>query len=74
MLLPGLTECLAIDEQSQGATQKTTFPAKAKNVIFFFITGCVYPVKTFEQKPSVHRAQGKEMNAQHPEINDRAVY
>ncbi len=74
MLLPGLTECLAIDEQSQGATQKTHFPAKAKNVIFLFMTGGVSHVDTFDPKPALHRDHGKEIKADHPEIKDRPGY
>ena len=74
MLLPGLTECLALDEQSKGETQKTHFPAKAKNVIFLFMTGGVSHVDTFDPKPALHRDHGKEIKADHPEIKDRPGY
>ena len=74
MLLPGLTECLALDEQSKGVAQKTHFPAKAKNVIFLFMTGGVSHVDTFDPKPALHRDHGKEIKADHPEIKDRPGY
>lgn len=74
MLLPGLTECLALDEQSKGMAQKTHFPAKAKNVIFLFMTGGVSHVDTFDPKPALHRDHGKEIKADHPEIKDRPGY
>ena len=74
MLLPGLTECLALDEQSKGVVQKTHFPAKAKNVIFLFMTGGVSHVDTFDPKPALHRDHGKEIKADHPEIKDRPGY
>ena len=74
MLLPGLTECLALDDQSKGVAQKTHFPAKAKNVIFLFMTGGVSHVDTFDPKPALHRDHGKEIKADHPEIKDRPGY
>ncbi len=74
MLLPGLTECLALDEQKRGTNQKTHFPAKAKNVIFLFMTGGVSHVDTFDPKPALHRDHGKEIKADHPEIKDRPGY
>ncbi len=74
MLLPGLTECLALDEQRQGVTQIPHFPAKAKNVIFLFMTGGVSHVDTFDPKPALHRDHGKEIKADHPEIKDRPGY
>ena len=74
MLLPGLTECFALDEQSKGVAQKTHFPAKAKNVIFLFMTGGVSHVDTFDPKPALHRDHGKEIKADHPEIKDRPGY
>ena len=74
MLLPGLTECLALDEQSKGMAQKTHFPAKAKNVIFLFMTGGVSHVDTFDPKPALRRDHGKEIKADHPEIKDRPGY
>jgi|TARA_B110000263_G_scaffold55076_1_gene46496 hypothetical protein len=74
LLLPGIAECLAVDDAGPFAPNKTHFPAKAKNVIFLFMTGGVSHVDTFDPKPALHRDHGKEIKADHPEIKDRPGY
>lgn len=48
--------------------------AKAKQVIFLFMTGGVSHVDTFDPKPALIRDHGKEIKADHPEIKDRPGY
>ena len=74
LLLPGITECLAVDDAGPLAPKETHFPAKAKNVIFLFMTGGVSHIDTFDPKPALHRDHGKEIKADHPEIKDRPGY
>ena len=74
LLLPGLTECLAVDEAGPLTPKTTHFPAKAKNVIFLFMTGGVSHIDTFDPKPALVRDHGKEIKADHPEIKDRPGY
>lgn len=50
------------------------FPARAKNVIFLFMTGGVSHVDTFDPKPELTKQHGKEIRAEHPEIKDRPGY
>lgn len=38
------------------------FPAKAKNVIFLFMTGGVSHVDTFDPKPKLKKDVGKEID------------
>ena len=48
--------------------------AKAKQVIFLFMTGGVSHVDTFDPKPALARDHGKEIKADHPEIKNRPGY
>ncbi|MFZ4732792.1 MAG: DUF1501 domain-containing protein, partial [Pirellulales bacterium] len=48
--------------------------AKAKQVIFLFMTGGVSHVDTFDPKPALARDHGREIKADHPEIKDRPGY
>jgi len=74
LLLPGITESLGIDGPADVGSKSTHFPAKAKNVIFLFMTGGVSHVDTFDPKPALNRDHGKEIKADHPEIKDRPGY
>ena len=74
LLLPGITESLGIDGSALQNSKSAHFPAKAKNVIFLFMTGGVSHVDTFDPKPALHRDHGKEIKANHPEIKDRPGY
>lgn len=81
LLMPGiLHELLASDA---GMASPTTdplvprpqhFPAKAKQVIFLFMTGGVSHVDTFDPKPALSRDVGKEVKLDHPEIRNRPGY
>ena len=74
LLLPGITESLGIDGSALQSSKSAHFPAKAKNVIFLFMTGGVSHVDPFDPKPALHRDHGKEIKATHPEIKDRPGY
>ncbi len=50
------------------------FPAKAKRVIFLFMTGGVSHVDTFDHKPRLYSDVGKEVKFDHPEIKNRPGY
>lgn len=74
MILPGIVQQLVADEKDPVAARNPHFPAKAKRVIFLFMTGGVSHVDTFDPKPALSRDHGKEINADHPEIKDRPGY
>lgn len=72
LLLPGLVrQLLAADGV---AIAQPHFPAKAKRVIFLFMTGGVSHVDSFDPKPRLFADHGKEIKAAHPEIKDRPGY
>jgi hypothetical protein len=50
------------------------FPARAKNVIFLFMTGGVSHVDTFDPKPKLSADVGREVKLDHPEIKNRPGY
>ncbi len=56
------------------APRKPHFPAKAKRVIFLFMTGGVSHVDTFDYKPRLFADVGKEVKLDHPEIKNRPGY
>jgi len=80
ILMPGiLQQLMAEDAGSQEPVdpllpKEPHFPAKAKNVIFLFMTGGVSHVDTFDPKPQLARDVGKEVKLDHPEIKDRPGY
>ena len=74
MLFPGIVQQLLADSGDPLAARETHFPAKAKHVIFLFMTGGVSHVDTFDPKPELVRSHGKEIKANHPEIKDRPGY
>ncbi len=74
LILPGIIEQLLADGRDPFAMREPHFPARAKNVIFLFMTGGVSHVDTFDPKPALHRDVGKEIKADHPEIKDRPGY
>ena len=73
LIFPGLVRQLLAGDDSFAA-RAAHFPARAKNVIFMFMTGGVSHVDTFDPKPALHRDHGKEIKADHPEIKDRPGY
>ena len=75
--MPGILRQLAAAEDGDGdplAPKRPHFPARAKNVIFLFMTGGVSHVDTFDPKPQLTTDVGKEVKLDHPEIKDRAGY
>ncbi len=74
MLFPGIVENLLADSGDPLAARAPHFPAKAKRVIFLFMTGGVSHVDTFDPKPALTRDHGKEIKADHPEIKNRPGY
>ena len=74
MLLPGIVQQLLADSGDPLAEREPHFPAKAKRVIFLFMTGGVSHVDTLDPKPALTRDHGKEIKADHPEIKDRPGY
>jgi hypothetical protein len=78
LLFPAIVEQLLADNRELGTDplmpREPHFPAKAKRVIFLFMTGGVSHVDTFDPKPALTRDHGKEIKADHPEIKDRPGY
>jgi Protein of unknown function (DUF1501) len=80
LLMPGiLHELLAEDAARGGVTDPLLpkaphFPAKAKRVIFLYMTGGVSHVDTFDPKPRLFADVGKEVKLDHPEIRNRPGY
>lgn len=74
LLFPGILQQLMADSGDPLAAREPHFPAKAKNVIFLFMTGGVSHVDSFDPKPELTLQHGKEINADHPEIKDRPGY
>lgn len=77
ILMPGMVHRLLADEAPPGdplAPKTSHFTAKAKNVIFLFMTGGVSHVDTFDPKPKLSKDVGKEVKLDHPEIKNRPGY
>jgi hypothetical protein len=80
MLMPGLLQELLAGEtgglsvEDPLAPRAPHFEAKAKRVIFLFMTGGVSHVDTFDPKPQLASDVGKEVKLDHPEIVDRPGY
>jgi hypothetical protein len=74
LLFPGIVQSLFADANDPLAPRVPHFPAKAKQVIFLFMTGGVSHVDTFDPKPALVQGHGKEIQADHPEIQGRPGY
>jgi hypothetical protein len=78
LLFPAIVDQLLADNRELGTDplmpREPHFPAKAKRVIFLFMTGGVSHVDTFDPKPALTKDHGKEIKADHPEIKDRPGY
>ncbi|HTN74068.1 MAG TPA: DUF1501 domain-containing protein [Pirellulaceae bacterium] len=78
--MPGIMQQLLADDGRATpaadplAPQAPHFAAKAKRVIFLFMTGGVSHVDTFDPKPKLIADVGKEVKLDHPEIKDRPGY
>ena len=87
LLLPGLlSELLAADAERSStsggssdainplAPKAPHFPAKAKSVIFLFMSGGVSHVDSFDPKPQLIADHGKQVTFDHPETRNRPGY
>ena len=79
LLMPGIAHELlaadaAPDESDPLAPKSPHFPARAKRVIFLFMTGGVSHVDSFDPKPRLFADVGKEVKLDHPEIRNRPGY
>jgi hypothetical protein len=80
LLMPGIVSQLLADDalpknnSDPLAPKPPHFAAKAKNVIFLFMTGGVSHVDTFDPKPKLIADVGKEVKLDHPEIKNRPGY
>jgi len=75
LLMSGLlSELLAAGEADPLAPKATHFPAKAKSVIFLFMSGGVSHVDSFDPKPKLFADHGKQVTFDHPETRDRPGY
>jgi hypothetical protein len=77
--MPGiLSELLAEDSRRSSADplapQRPHFPAKAKCVIFLFMSGGVSHVDSFDPKPRLFADHGKQVVLDHPETRNRPGY
>lgn len=73
--MPGLlSELLATESADPVAPISPHFPAKAKSVIFLFMSGGVSHVDSFDYKPALIADHGKEVVFDHPETRNRPGY
>jgi hypothetical protein len=74
LIFPGIVQQLIAESSDPLLPKEPHFPAKAKHVIFLFMTGGVSHVDTFDPKPELTRCHGTEIQADHPEIKGRPGY
>lgn len=83
MLMPGLLSQMLAAEDATGqradaddpfAPRPTHFPARAKRVIFLFMSGGVSHVDSFDPKPKLTTDHGKQVTIDHPETKNRPGY
>ncbi len=75
LLMPGiLHEMLAADSADPLAPKPSHFKAKAKSVIFLFMSGGVSHVDSFDPKPRLFADHGKRVTFDHPETRNRPGY
>ncbi len=73
ILMPAIVqELLAQDDPL--APKKPHFEAKAKRVIFLFMSGGVSHVDSFDHKPKLFADHGKSVTLDHPETRNRPGY
>jgi hypothetical protein len=73
--MPGLlNELLAADDRDPLAPKAPHFPARAKAVIFLFMSGGVSHVDSFDPKPRLVADHGKRVTFDHPETRNRPGY
>ncbi|HQR05492.1 MAG TPA: DUF1501 domain-containing protein [Gemmatales bacterium] len=65
MLLPGMISQLMAEDTGPSdplAPKPTHFPAKAKNVIFLYMSGGVSHIESFDEKPKLYTQAGKTIS------------
>ncbi len=60
-LFSGIVQQMLAEGGDPLAPRASQFPAKAKRVIFLFMTGGVSHIDTFDPKPALFRDHGKEL-------------
>jgi hypothetical protein len=77
-IFPALVSELLAEEAKSGndplAPKQPHFEAKAKNVIFLFMSGGVSHVDSFDPKPKLTADHGKSIKLDHPETRNRPGY
>ena len=71
ILMPGIIDQLMA---SDNQTSSLHHPAKAKSVIFLFMSGGVSHVDSFDPKPKLISDHGKKVTFEHPETKNRPGY
>ncbi|MCY2968596.1 MAG: DUF1501 domain-containing protein, partial [Planctomycetota bacterium] len=86
LLMPGLISELLAADDARGTGAKSVdpanplaprdshFPAKAKSVIFLFMSGGVSHIDSFDPKPQLIADHGKQVTFDHPETRNRPGY
>lgn len=75
LLMDGLlSELLTAGSSDPLAVKKPHFKAKAKSVIFLFMSGGVSHVDSFDPKPKLIKDHGKQVKFDHPETRNRPGY
>jgi hypothetical protein len=81
LLMPGILHQLLAEDAARAsgdqdplAPKATHFPAKAKAVIFLFMSGGVSHVDSFDPKPKLTADHGKQVTFDHPETRNRPGY
>lgn len=75
LLMSGIvSELLAEDATDPLAPKKPHHAAKAKSVIFLFMSGGVSHVDSFDPKPKLLADHGKQVTFDHPETRNRPGY
>ncbi len=80
VLMPGLLSELLADDRSKAgpadplAPRRPHHAAKAKHVIFLYMSGGVSHVDTFDPKPALTADHGKQVTLDHPETRNRPGY
>jgi hypothetical protein len=69
-----LHELFAADNLDPLAPRAPHFPARAKRVIFLFMSGGVSHVDTFDPKPRLTADHGRQVTLDHPETRNRPGY
>ncbi|HEY3787712.1 MAG TPA: DUF1501 domain-containing protein [Urbifossiella sp.] len=74
-LFPAIVQQLLAEERTDPlAPRPPHFPAKAKRVIFLFMSGGVSHVDSFDPKPKLTADHGKQIKLDHPETRNRPGY